>query len=40
MKNIIIEKNSFNYSIGSGCPFPRSAKHTTANAIAIPIPAP
>ena len=35
MKNITIEK-IFNYSIGSGCPLPRSAKHTTANAIDTP----
>ncbi len=27
---------SFVYSSGSGCPLPRSAKHTTASAIATP----
>ncbi len=28
------------YSNGSGCPFPRRAKHTTASAIATPIAEP
>ena len=28
------------YSMGSGCPFPRSANVTTANAIATPIAEP
>ncbi len=30
----------FIYSIGSGCPLPRRAKHTTASAIATPTVAP
>ena len=40
MKNIAKENSFEGYSSGSGCPLPRSAKVTTANAIATPAAAP